>query len=839
MSTILAETPFPPVTPKISKYRVDCNTSKVIKRRKKKGNEDGKKAIPHVVRSKPVANPRKVRLAAEAATREIMRKMQEAEASAAAAAPSLATTVASPPKPSALFYTRKPSIMKSESATTVVTDTPLPSTIEPTARDPALRIPEPVTSRSRLPSLSSSNARRIPEDQPPQNLDPVLSTLVEAVATQPAPISSGWSTRSPLQSYRLPLPELTDQSEQRYSTLDPLPKMATSIERRPSQAPQRIKRSVYRTILDWSVHPTIQPNDFNTLPDLPQITPLHTGHSVKSSSTNAAATSGQSKRSTTATASTSDEGVAKRRYVSRRRIGFDDDDHDFDQRPYHPGQSTTQVLDTIVHNRINKSNTDTQSNPWSISGIMKQKFVPNNENFPKSVLLKKPVITRTEHSDDDGQKKYKDETAKNTAAASTSKPTQSTLPWKKLERADQTLQRPIVLPDQPLLGSWIDSPRRRLEKTAESTQKSAYCEYVFSPKSVLPALKTRLRKPYELLYTDSNIHPRVLQMVQECVKTAGEMGLKVVKATPDRLDTLLGHKYHQGVLLRASYLPRALIKSLGTMSEDNNKYDLNFIRGTAKPFDRPATSTNNSSNGHRITSGKAATGTLRTSSPPIWVVLDEVQTVYDMGHILSTAYHLGIDGVIIREKDTVLPHAAVSAVSEGTLEKRPAYAVKTLVKFIKESQANGWQVIGLKAAYGSKRLKPFYTFPKHGIDQPTVLIVGGSGVGISKSAERQCDSFIHIPTLSRMAMSFGEVASLPVPVVSGIAMSRLVGGRLAAAGSDNSDWRAGGGGGVEEYDRENNTPDPWIGSPPEWEVPVPKSKGKGNQVGHTRNDTRR
>lgn len=54
-----------------------------------------------------------------------------------------------------------------------------------------------------------------------------------------------------------------------------------------------------------------------------------------------------------------------------------------------------------------------------------------------------------------------------------------------------------------------------------------------------------------------------------------------------------------------------------------------------------------------------------------------------MGHILSTAYHLGIDGIIIKDRDTVLPHADVSAVSEGTLEKRPAYAVRTLVKFIK------------------------------------------------------------------------------------------------------------------------------------------------------------
>jgi hypothetical protein len=163
-----------------------------------------------------------------------------------------------------------------------------------------------------------------------------------------------------------------------------------------------------------------------------------------------------------------------------------------------------------------------------------------------------------------------------------------------------------------------------------------------------------------------------------------------------------------------------------------------------------------------------------------------------------------------------------------------------ILSILQESQANGWQVIGLKAAYGSKRLKPFYTFPGTGIDRPTILIVGGSGLGISKSAERQCDSFIHVPVLSRMAPSFGQVISLPVPVVSGIAMSRLIGGRFAASGSDMKTGQAApGGGGVDDYDNEINRPVPWVGSPPEWELAIPKSKGKGNQVTHTRKDPRK
>lgn len=35
------------------------------------------------------------------------------------------------------------------------------------------------------------------------------------------------------------------------------------------------------------------------------------------------------------------------------------------------------------------------------------------------------------------------------------------------------------------------------------------------------------------------------RMVQECVETARELGLDLVKTTPYHLDKLLGHKYHQ------------------------------------------------------------------------------------------------------------------------------------------------------------------------------------------------------------------------------------------------------------------------------------------------------
>ncbi|KAF9120157.1 hypothetical protein BGW39_011631 [Mortierella sp. 14UC] len=802
----------PVITPKVSKYRIDCNTSKVIKRRKKAKDDHVLKAVPNVVRTKPVANPKKVRLAAEAATREIMRKLRDAEG-LTSGTPLAPSTKPIKPSKKTEALTPKPTSGKPEaSRATKTTPTAVFSTPVVIAKEPVPMTPEPTASQTSLssPALPAPKTRLQPAHQQPlpNNVDPIISTLAGSIATQPAPISSGWSTRSPLQLYRLPPPELMDQSKQGhhdYPSLDPLPRMAASIERRPSQAPQRIKRSVYRTILDWSVHPTVQPTDFISLPDLPPTPPPpRAGHSIKSPAASVAATA----NATSATsADTSDENVAKKRYVSRRRIGFDDDDEDDldmkfrsrqrrpsvvrlerDDEPRsappppplpplsanHPRQTATQVLDAIVKQRLGQNN-DTQGNPWSISGIRKQKFSPGEKE--KSGLLKRPVVG---FSDKAEKEKLKVETAATTA---TSKPFQSSLPFVSSPSRVKQIAK-AVLPDKSLLSSWsearIDTPKHISTPTRDSTG-----EYLFSPRAVLPALTTGLRKPFELLYTDSVKHSR----------------------------------------------------SMGSVSKDNT-YNLQFDRGPAKLFRGSATTTANKNN-KAIESGTASGNATASSSPPppIWVVLDEVQTINDMGQILNAAFYLGIDGVIIKNKDTVLPLAGVSATSGGTLEKRPVYAVRSLVKFIKESQVNGWQVIGIKAAYGSKRMKPFYNFPATGIDRPTVLVLGGNGLGLSKNVERHCDGFVHVPTLARMAT---DVNALPVPVVSGIVMSRLVAGRLATSAADDEKRKAlldmrRKAQVVGDDDDDYVSPDPWLegNSPPEWEELAPGLKEKITQTRYT------
>ncbi|KAG0212106.1 Ribose methyltransferase [Mortierella sp. NVP41] len=850
--TLLSDNPKSPSgTPKISKYRLDCNTPKVIKRRKK--DTPSGKAIPAIVRTKPTANPRKAREKADAATREIMRKIEEAEAEALEPEPALSVRPKkpSPSTPTTTSSASKPTSLKHPTLNTASTVSSAPEPIAPKPAPAVPATPEPNVSQP-VPFLAPTTSS-------------LSSSLAGSVATQPAPISSGWSTRPLLQSYRLPPPELMEQTitskETSYPTLHPLPKMAASIERRPSQAPQRIKRSIYRTVLDWSVHPTVQPNDFNALPDvqsiaLPPRSSGHSGHSVKSTTTTNATTNtavtassggGGSGRGTT-----TEETVVKKRYVSRRRIGFDDDDlNELDTKnqprrasvvrlerekepraatpsssqitatltPPHPRQSSVEVMDSIVQDRLNRgeraagSLKKSQASQWTVSGIRTRQLIEGEST--KTMLLKRPTtISRSESKEEEVvvEEKKKEEAMAVTAVF---EPT-------RFMHADQILK--AVLPDQGLCGSWREPREAKLKNSTADSKNSTAAdgEYVFSPKAVLPALRAGLRKPFTLYYTDSAIHPRISQMVQECVETAGEMGLDIVKTNNERLDTLLGHQYHQGVLLRASHLPKAVMKALGTVSADN-KYTLQFARGSAKVFDESPV--NSDSNNSSISSRGTAASHRSTSSPPIWVVLDEIQTIYDMGHILSAAYYLGIDGVLIKDKNTVLPLASVSAASEGALEKRPAYAIRSLTQFIKASRENGWQVVGLKAAYGSKRLRPFYTLPRTGIDRPTILILGGDGLGFSKSAERQCDGFIHVPTLSTMVTAI-EANTLPMPVVSGIVMSKLLAGRMAHKKKEMSllDRSKEGRKGQVEDDDDDVAPVPWQGSPPEWELLTRKAK---------------
>ncbi|KAF8936170.1 hypothetical protein BGZ58_004494 [Dissophora ornata] len=209
------------------------------------------------------------------------------------------------------------------------------------------------------------------------------------------------------------------------------------------------------------------------------------------------------------------------------------------------------------------------------------------------------------------------------------------------------------------------------------------------------------------------------------------------------------HQCSQGVILEASKLPHIFVKALGPVS-DQNQYQL--ISKSGETMFR-----------------------CREKEPPVWIALDEVVDPQNLGAILRTALFLGVDGVIVCHKNSSPLSAVVAKASVGALEVRPTYGVSSLMRFIQDSQKNGWHVVGAHVTFGSKRSRPLHTWPDTGVDQPTLLVMGSEGNGLRKQIMNQCDSFIQVPSLGT---AVSNVDSLNVSVATGIILSKLMGGRF-------------------------------------------------------------
>ncbi|KAG0200386.1 hypothetical protein BGX28_006531 [Mortierella sp. GBA30] len=277
-------------------------------------------------------------------------------------------------------------------------------------------------------------------------------------------------------------------------------------------------------------------------------------------------------------------------------------------------------------------------------------------------------------------------------------------------------------------------------------------DYLYSPNVVLPALQNGFREPYKLYYSNTLVQNRKKRKddpVADCIQLANKAGIKVIKTDKHQLNEMAGQRPHQGVILEASKLKEIFVDALGPVSVEN-RYELKG-KTTGVSFKN------------------------RVDEPPIWIALDEVVDPQNLGAILRTSLFLGVDGVVVCHKNSAPFSAVVAKASAGALEARPTYGVSSLQKFIKQSQENGWHVVGAHVTYGSKRSRPLHTWPDTGVDQPTVLVMGNEGSGLRKQIMDLCDSFIQIPCMSSLE---SNVDSLNVSVATGVILSKLMGGRF-------------------------------------------------------------
>jgi len=130
--------------------------------------------------------------------------------------------------------------------------------------------------------------------------------------------------------------------------------------------------------------------------------------------------------------------------------------------------------------------------------------------------------------------------------------------------------------------------------------------------------------------------------------------------------------------------------------------------------------------------------------PPLYVLLDGIEDPYNLGAILRTADAAGVHGAVIPQRRAVGLTAAVARASAGAVEYVPVARVSNLSQAMARLGEEGVWTVGVDMVGGMDYTQADYR-------QPTALLVGAEGKGLSHLVKQRCDLLVSIPMKGRIA----------------------------------------------------------------------------------------
>jgi 23S rRNA (guanosine2251-2'-O)-methyltransferase len=217
-------------------------------------------------------------------------------------------------------------------------------------------------------------------------------------------------------------------------------------------------------------------------------------------------------------------------------------------------------------------------------------------------------------------------------------------------------------------------------------------------------------------------------ILSEIVASARLIGCPVIETPRERLDDAVGGN-HQGVVAQAAEYPYVDLDAL-------------LAAGTQ---DR------------------------------LYLALDHLQDVQNLGTLLRTAEAMGATGVILPGRRSAGVTPAVVNASAGGVEHLKIALVANLVQALEVLKESGAWVAGLDAGPGAKRLS------QADLTGPLVLVVGAEGAGLSRLVREKCDWLVEIPMVGKVESLNAAVAGSVVLVAAREARSRAKLGEERAA----------------------------------------------------------
>ena len=134
------------------------------------------------------------------------------------------------------------------------------------------------------------------------------------------------------------------------------------------------------------------------------------------------------------------------------------------------------------------------------------------------------------------------------------------------------------------------------------------------------------------------------------------------------------------------------------------------------------------------------------------VVLDGIQDPHNLGAILRTADAAGVHGIVIPERRSASLSPGVARASAGAMEHVDVARVPNLTNVLSRLSKQGVWTVGVDP-------KGALDFTEVDYRQPTAIVIGAEGKGISRLVKERCDALARIPMKGRIASLNASVSA--------------------------------------------------------------------------------
>ncbi len=142
------------------------------------------------------------------------------------------------------------------------------------------------------------------------------------------------------------------------------------------------------------------------------------------------------------------------------------------------------------------------------------------------------------------------------------------------------------------------------------------------------------------------------------------------------------------------------------------------------------------------------------------VVLDEIQDPHNLGAIIRTAAAVGVDGIVISEKNSAKVNHTVTKSSAGAINYVKICLNSKIYRVLTELKESGFKVVGTS-------LTGEVSHYKSDFKRRIAVVFGSEGKGLRTNIIKLCDELVKIPIA-------GKIESLNVSVSAGVILYEIL-----------------------------------------------------------------